>query len=142
MENISFESFKKLIQGDEKNRVIKNFGMDPKLGKYNRTYCDDCSSLSEIVETEIKNKKYNVCKKCGSKNITKGVLDRIEEITTNTSKSLEKRAEYVYQVPIEFLPKIGKKTLEKLLDHYGTEMNILHKAKISDIEQNFRKAYS
>lgn len=151
MEDISFDSFVKVIKGnDNKNRVIKNFGMNPTLGKYNTTYCDNCNKLSDIkVIEEVKGtgknkklKKINTCVNCGSKKVVKGVINRIEEITKEKSKSNKKRSQYVYQVPIEFLPKIGKKTLEKLLDHYGTEMNLLHRAKIEDIKFNFGEVIS
>ena len=81
MENISFESFKKVlgyedqIQNDDNkklNYIVCNNGMYPKLGKYNKTYCDICKCVSEIEDGK--------CKKCGSKKIVKGVEDRIFEI--------------------------------------------------------------
>ena len=81
MENISFETFKKVlgyedqIQNDDNkklNYIICNNGMYPKLGKYNKTYCDMCKCVSEIEDGK--------CKKCGSKKIVKGVEDRIFEI--------------------------------------------------------------
>ena len=81
MENISFESFKKVlgyedqIKNDDNkklNYIVCNNGMYPKLGKYNKTYCDMCKCVSEIEDGK--------CKKCGSKKIVKGVEDRIFEI--------------------------------------------------------------
>ena len=45
------------------------------------------------------------------------------------------RPAYVYQVPLEFIPGIGKKTLSKLLDAFGTEMTVLHQAKVSELAQ-------
>ena len=86
MENISFESLKKVlgyedqiqedqIQNDDNkklNYIVCNNGMYPKLGKYNKTYCDMCKCVSEIEDGK--------CKKCGSKKIVKGVEDRIFEI--------------------------------------------------------------
>ena len=59
MENISFESFKKVlgyedqIQNDDNkklNYIVCNNGMYPKLGKYNKTYCDMCKCVSEIED--------------------------------------------------------------------------------------------
>ena len=38
------------------------------------------------------------------------------------------RPPYVYQVPLEFIPGIGPKLLDKLLDRFGTEMAVLHDA--------------
>ncbi len=161
MENISFESFKKVlgyedkIQNDDDNKevdisrideedkskiengnkklnyIVCNNGMYSRLGKYNKTYCDMCESVSEIADGK--------CKKCGSKKIVKGVEDRILEIADGESISPKERPKYNYSVPLEYIPKLGKKTKEKMLDMYGTEMNILNKVSIENIEENFGK---
>ena len=44
------------------------------------------------------------------------------------------RPEYIYQIPLTFIPGLGGKTIEKLLDAFDTEMNILHKLSYDDIE--------
>ena len=76
-----------------------------------------------------------MCPKCKGTNITFGVYDRIELIKDKKiSKSPESRPPYVYQVPLSFIPGVGGKTIEKLISHFGTEMNILHKAGRDDIE--------
>lgn len=76
-----------------------------------------------------------MCPNCDSKNITMGVLDRIEKIKDrNTSESPEFRPKYIYQTPLSFIPGIGKKSMEKLLDVFETEMNILHKVSKDDLE--------
>lgn len=151
MENISFESFKKVLgyedgiqNGDNKetksnsknrnktlNYIICNNGMYSRLGKYNKTYCDICECVSEIEDGK--------CKKCGSKKIVKGVEDRVIEIADGKSISPENRPEYIYKIPLEYIPKLGKKTKEKMLELYGTEMNILNKVSIENIEENFGK---
>lgn len=150
MENISFESFKKVlgyeeeIQNDNKeeksnsknrnktlNYIICNNGMYSRLGKYNKTYCDMCECVSEIEDGK--------CKKCGSKKIVKGVEDRVIEIADGKSISPKNRPEYIYKIPLEYIPKLGKKTKEKMLELYGTEMNILNKVSIENIEENFGK---
>ncbi len=143
LEDISFESFKKLInktkdeRGNVNNYIINNFGMDPKLGKYYKTYCENCEELSSF--------KDNLCIKCNSKKIVKGVSDRIEEIKDRsdndklTKLAKEKNDKYIYQVPLEFLPGFGKKTLAKMLDLFGTEMNILHNIEIDNIEAEFNE---
>ena len=75
------------------------------------------------------------CPKCGGKNITFGVFDRIELIKDKKeSKSPEGRPSYIYQVPLSFIPGIGNKVMDKLLTHFGTEMNILHKTTKDDLE--------
>lgn len=148
MENISFESFKKVlgyedeIQNDNKevksknrnktlNYIVCNNGMYSRLGKYNKTYCDMCECVSEIEDGK--------CKKCGSKKIVKGVEDRVIEIADGKSISPKNRPEYIYKIPLEYIPKLGKKTKEKMLELYGTEMNILNKVSIENIEENFGK---
>jgi PHP family Zn ribbon phosphoesterase len=50
------------------------------------------------------------------------------------TKSPANRPPYVYQVPLNFIPGVGGKTIDKLLDNFETEMNILHKATKDDIE--------
>ena len=139
MENISFESFKKVLgyedkiqNGDNKlNYIVCNNGMYSRLGKYNKTYCDMCECVSEIEDGK--------CKKCGSKKIVKGVEDRVLEIADGESISPKNRPEYMYKIPLEYIPKLGKKTKEKMLELYGTEMNILNKISIKNIEENFGK---
>ena len=139
MENISFESFKKVLgyedkiqNGDNKlNYIVCNNGMYSRLGKYNKTYCDMCECVSEIEDGK--------CKKCGSKKIVKGVEDRVLEIADGESVSPKNRPKYMYKIPLEYIPKLGKKTKEKMLEFYGTEMNILNKVSIKNIEENFGK---
>lgn len=138
LEDISFESLVKLInkEKDEKGRInnylISNYGVDPKIGKYHRTFCEDCESI--LISNNGK------CSKCNSNKIIKGVYDRIEEIKDREEISKlanEKNDKYIYQVPLEFLPGIGNKTLNKLLEEFGTEMNILHNIELDNIEAEF-----
>ena len=75
------------------------------------------------------------CLDCDSKNITVGVYDRIEVIKDkNESKSPDFRPQYIYQIPLQFIPGVGNKVQTKLLEHFGSEMNILHKIGKDDIE--------
>jgi PHP family Zn ribbon phosphoesterase len=60
-------------------------------------------------------------------------LERIRELASNETPA-PPRPPYHYQVPLDFLPGLGPKTLQKLLKHVGTEMQILHQAPIEDIE--------
>ena len=50
------------------------------------------------------------------------------------TKSPEIRPPYIYQVPLDFIPGVGKKTIDKLIENFETEMNILHKISYDDIE--------
>lgn len=129
VEDISFKEIVKAMKNEDGRKILANYGLDPKLGKYHRTYCDDCNKTietKELVET---------CPMCGSKNVTFGVFDRIELIKDKQqTKSPENRPPYIYQIPLGFIPGVGGKTIQKLLDNFETEMNILHKLTKDDIE--------
>ena len=127
--DISFKEVVKALKGEDGRKVLCNYGIDPKLGKYHRTFCDDCNRVIETKEP-VEN-----CPYCGSKKVTFGVFDRIELIKDKKeSKSPANRPEYIYQVPLTFIPGLGGKTIDKLLAHFGTEMEILHKVGKDDIE--------
>ena len=129
VEDISFKEIVKAMKNEEGRKILANYGLDPKLGKYHRTYCDDCNKTIETKEP------VETCPMCGSKNVTFGVFDRIELIKDKQqTKSPENRPQYIYQIPLGFIPGVGGKTIQKLLDNFETEMNILHKLTKDDIE--------
>ncbi|MDO4189964.1 MAG: endonuclease Q family protein, partial [Lachnospiraceae bacterium] len=39
---ISFKEFVMCLKNEKGRRIIENYGLDPKLGKYHRTYCEVC----------------------------------------------------------------------------------------------------
>jgi uncharacterized protein (TIGR00375 family) len=123
----SFLELKRALLRQDGRHVAANYGLNPKLGKYYRTRCLGCEALLPPEETKR-------CLRCGSHKVVKGVWDRVAEIADQPSTSPAHRPPYVYQVPLEFIPKLGPKTLSKLLDRFGTEMRILHHADIEDIE--------
>ena len=129
VDDISFKEVVKALKNEDGRKIVCNYGLDPKLGKYHRTYCDNCNSVIETKEPVSK------CPKCGSDKVTFGVFDRIELIRDKKeSKSPKNRPEYIYQVPLTFVPGVGGKTIDKLLETFETEMNILHKISKDDIE--------
>ena len=129
LKDISFKEVVMAIKGENGRKIVSNYGLDPKLGKYHRTYCDNCNTVIQTKEP------VEVCPKCQSNKVTFGVFDRIELIKDKKeTKSPEGRPPYVYQVPLQFIPGVGQKQIEKLLNHFGTEMTILHKATKDDIE--------
>ena len=129
VEDISFKEIVKALKNEDGRKIIANYGLDPKLGKYHRTYCDDCE---EAIETR---EPVETCPMCGGKNVTFGVFDRIELIKDKQeTQSPENRPQYIYQVPLGFIPGVGGKTITKLLDNFETEMNILHRLSKDDIE--------
>jgi uncharacterized protein (TIGR00375 family) len=129
VEDISFKEVVKALKNENGRKIIANYGLDPKLGKYHRTYCDNCNTTIDTKEPVA------VCPKCGSDKVTFGVFDRIELIKDKeTTQSPANRPPYIYQIPLTFMPGIGGKTVEKLLGAFETEMNILHKLSEDDIE--------
>ena len=129
LEGISFKEFLMALKNEDGRRIVANYGLDPKLGKYHRTYCEVCDKRIPGDAPVTK------CDTCDSRNITMGVYDRIEIIKDKKeTKSPPNRPEYVYQYPLTFIPGVGGKTIDKLLEHFGTEMTILHKLSNDDIE--------
>jgi uncharacterized protein (TIGR00375 family) len=131
METPSFEDLVNLLTG-KKGRIIANYGLDPQLGKYHRSYCQQCNH--SLLETP----PVFSCPYCGGQDkFVRGVLDRIVSIAElhqdDEVAETIKTGEYHYQVPLSFLPGIGKKTKEKLLKKFGTEMNVLHHASEHEI---------
>ena len=129
VKDISFKEIVKALKGEEGRKVLCNYGLDPKLGKYHRTFCDDCSQVIQTKEPVVN------CPHCRSTKVTFGVFDRIELLKDKPkSKSPKNRPQYIYQVPLTFIPGLGRKSIDKLLDNFGTEMTILHKLSHDDIE--------
>jgi uncharacterized protein (TIGR00375 family) len=127
----TFREFVLALQGKEGRGITANYGLNPRLGKYHRTYCAACGSI--VDEAELSTER---CLYCGSTKIVRGVMDRIRDIAGRSEPVVAAhRPPYFYQVPLEFLPGLGPKLLEKLLSHFGTEMNILHKAALEEIAE-------
>jgi len=142
MESPSFKEVVMALKKEGDRKIIANYGLNPKLGKYHRTYCESCD---EKIQGDVPVK---TCSKCNSRNVVMGVLDRIEIIKDNTNGSPKDRPRYINQIPLEYIPKLGEKTINKLLEKFGTEMDILHYAEktqlqnvvSSDIADNIIKA--
>lgn len=129
LEGISFKEVVKALKNEDGRKIVANYGLDPKLGKYHRTFCEKCGKPIE-GQAPITH-----CPDCDSSNITMGVFDRIEIIKDKeTTKSPSFRPPYIYQIPLTFMPGLGNKTIDKLLNNFDTEMNILHKLSKDDIE--------
>ena len=129
LQEISFAEFCKALKNEDGRKIVANYGLDPKLGKYHRTYCEVCDKRIEGTVPVTK------CNSCDSKIITMGVFDRIEMIKDKEkTKSPDFRPQYVYQIPLSFIPGLGSRTIDKLLNHFNTEMTILHKISKDDIE--------
>lgn len=117
MNEPSFNELSLAMKGEGGRGILANYGLDPLLGKYHRTVCAECLAPA-CNEGEP-------CCECGSRKTIKGVADRISELSA-AKNGPGRRPPYVNQVPLEFIPGLGPKLLQKLLWHFGTEMAILH----------------
>ncbi|PAV29560.1 TIGR00375 family protein [Virgibacillus profundi] len=126
METPSFKEFYWALHQVNGRKIKQNFGMNPQLGKYHTTVCNNCM---EVLSPDA-----SKCSACGSTKITKGVFDRIQELKDAIEVETD-RPPYLYQVPLEYLPTLGKKTFQKLLDHFGTEMNVIHYATLEQLKE-------
>lgn len=125
----SFKELQLALERKEGRRVAANFGLNPRLGKYHRTYCSGCGSIiDEQFATSDR------CPYCGSPKLVQGVLDRILNIADREVPVVPpNRPPYHYQVPLDFIPGLGKAKMNALLGAFGSEMNIIHKAKEDEI---------
>src|SRR5699024_8525300 len=105
---------------------VTNYGMNPLLGKYYTTVCQDCFTSVTYGTT--------ICPSCQSKKIINGVFDRIETLNDDQEHP-DDRPSYVYQAPLEYVKGLGPKTFEKLLTTFGTEMNVIHNASEVDLRK-------
>lgn len=124
----TFEELRKALHREQGRQIMVNYGLDPLLGKYHKTTCEKCEKLiKDLVE--------ETCPHCGHHRFVKGVYDRIMELGSGESVSPSTRAPYIHQVPLEFIPGIGPKTLKKLRNYFKTEMAIIHEAPESAIKE-------
>lgn len=123
MQAATFEEFKMALLREDGRQVVANFGLDPRLGKYHRTFCEECGHIAAGAPPVLE------CERCGSTKVTRGVLDRIVQIADyDEPRSPEHRPPYQYQVPLQFVPGVGSVTLNKLINQFGSEMDVLHQA--------------
>lgn len=127
MQDASFEELVKALAGKDGRKVKANYGLNPMLGKYHRTYCDVCETVIEGEPPVLK------CPVSDKHHVTLGVKDRLEMIKDRDEPKMEGRSPYHYQIPLEFIPKVGPKTIDKLIGVFGNEMRILHNASFEEI---------
>ncbi|MCM0626817.1 endonuclease Q family protein [Lysinibacillus sp. OL1_EC] len=122
----NFTELKMALHEQEGRAVIANYGLNPLLGKYHQTVCAKCSQQLS--------KEATICTECGSNQIIKGVATRIQELSEDFPNK-RNRPPYIHQIPLDFIPGIGPKMMERLIEAFGTEMNILHRVTIDQLEQ-------
>lgn len=124
----NFAELRLCLQGQEDRRILANYGLHPRMGKYHRSYCPDCDIIINDPPP------VRVCNNCGNSHIIMGVYDRIMEIKDyDKPQAIEKRPPYHYRVPLQQLPGVGPKAYLKLLNAFKHEIDIAEKVPIEAI---------
>jgi len=132
----SFAELRKALAREDGRRVSANYGLNPRLGKYHRTYCEACGRVLDERETAAER-----CLYCGSNSIVRGVMDRIMSIADREEPHIPShRPPYCYQVPLEYIPGLGRVTFGRLLERFGTEMNLLHQVSYEELAETAGEA--
>ena len=138
LEDISYSSIKHAIE----HRDIKaNYGLIPNLGKYHMTACTKCHKLVDPIIAKEKRMRCD----CGG-TIKKGVDFRISEIADfNEPKHPSFRPKYGHLMPLAELiaavydkgvtTKVVQSKWQKLIDNFGTEIDVLINVPLKDIEK-------
>jgi uncharacterized protein (TIGR00375 family) len=121
----TFDELVMALREEQGRKVAANYGLDPRLGKYHRTYCLTCDTRLEGEPPVL------ACPEGPDHKLVLGVLDRIRHyrlLQAGVTAVERVRPPYVHQIPLAFVPGLGKKGMEKLLAAFGTEMGVLHRA--------------
>lgn len=141
MASPTFKEWAMALRREAGRGVTANYGLNPRLGKYHRTSCAKCGhvvdSTASVDNTDThRNQVQPRCPECGSTKFIRGVSERIRSIADREQSEIPThRPPYCMQIPLEFIPGVGKRTLAKLLEHFGTEMNVLHHATEEELKQ-------
>ena len=124
----------KACKNKDGRMIVENIGLHPRLGKYYGTTCRRCEETEKMCS----------CTSKGKNSLIKGVAERIKELALKQQMNLNiqsamhskiKRPPYLYQIPLEFIPGCGPKTLNRLLDVFQTEMKVLHEVKDEKLKE-------
>ena len=111
-------------------RVEANYGVDPSLGRYHRSFCLVCDSPRVGPEAVLR------CPECGAfqrKDFVRGVFDRILELSDHPSQPPQHRPPYILQVPLNQQTGLGSSRLNQLVAAFGNEMNVIHEATMAQL---------
>lgn len=134
-------SFKEIKNSIKDGKILENYGINPKMGKYHETGCIKCYKKFDI-ETAV---KQNMKCSCGGQ-IKKGVLSRIHELATYEKPIHPKnRPHYQYLLPLAELlsmqynkgitTKYVQTRYDALIKEFGTEINVLLNANLDKIRK-------
>ncbi|MDC3415440.1 endonuclease Q family protein [Aquibacillus salsiterrae] len=119
MQDATFKELEWTLHHVNGRKIVENYGMNPLLGKYYTTVCKKCEKSRQDCL-------------CPTKSWIKGVADRITELADGVQAPSD-RPRYIHQVPLEYIPTLGPKTYQRLIDHFKTEMNVIHRASEQEI---------
>lgn len=129
LESPDFSEVLKALREEGKSRVSANYGLNPLLGKYHRSYCLVCDKVLKGDPPVYK------CPVSEKHHVVVGVRDRLEYIADRKQPCTEHRPSYHYQVPLSFIPKVGPVTINRLIERFGSEMFVLHEASLEELSQ-------
>jgi len=129
LEALNYQEVMMALKNEGGRKITHNYGLDPRLGKYHRTFCLNCEDILKGEPPILS------CPRDSHHRVVVGVKDRLEVIRDRESQGLENRPPYHYQVPLQFLPGVGPKTINRLIDQFGNEMNILHHVSRDELER-------
>jgi len=124
----SFQEIEKALQSKGGRKIVKNVGLSPELGKYHQTVCKICLSSDEVCIHHDKRSKVT------------GVSERILELALKQQGKRDTEIEadrppYLHQAPLEMIPGVGPKTVDALINQFGSEMNILHELPLTELKK-------
>ncbi|MCX5780584.1 MAG: endonuclease Q family protein [Firmicutes bacterium] len=126
----NFDELRLCLENRCGRRVMANYGLDPRLGKYHRSFCPLCGQIC-AEEAPV-----TTCPLCGTARIIMGVYDRIVVIQDYPSaRSPEGRPPYYYRLPLKDLPGIGPRTYIKLMQAFPAEIELLETVRLEDINR-------
>lgn len=128
LSELSFKALKKAIGSD---KILENYGINPRMGKYHETGCIKCYKLYDIKDAQNNNMKCS----CGGQ-IKKGVKSRIDELSTlPEGKHPKNRPHYQYVLPLaELLSTVHDKGVttkyvqtryNQLIEEFSNEIDVL-----------------
>lgn len=126
----TFKELQLALQETKGRRITAYYGLDPRLGKYYRTFCRHC-------QEQVPLHKDRLCTQC-ERRIVPGVYDRLIEIAGQPDEEHiaalnDRRPPYVHQIPLHFIPGLGPVGLKRLEERIGTHMHVLHNASYDEL---------
>ena len=138
--DITYKELVMAIQRRKGRKFVRNVGLPPEEGKYNRSACSRCYAQYDL-ERALALRWRCVC----GGSIKKGVRERAQELGTGKVSHPNHRPEYVYMIPLGEIiakavghssPFTGKVNgiWEAIVRHSGTEVAALMETPVGEIE--------